>query len=317
MHRYGDQLVAEVGFDGTVVAAGDSDVVTVEREGGALAVTVRFFNVNPFVFIGAARNGPVYGGDGGPQFDLRELSVAIEPVPPADRLRIVDVGAAGGLQLKWTRLARLVSPTLFEANDEEAARTRVALGELFEDSQVIATGLSHRDGPHTLHIARAVACTSVLEPNPAVLRHYRAAGIFETERSITVPCARYDTLHAGGLAPQPDVLKIDVQGYEYQVLQGFGGLLQGVLGVELESHLYPIYRDQKLLGDLVALLDGYGLVLRAIRPVPNFEGDIVEVDAFFTRRRSELARLPLAARRKAEIIEAVCGLPEDWPRAEG
>jgi hypothetical protein len=35
-------------------------------------------------------------------------------------------------------------------------------------------------------------------------------------------------------------------------------LLSQVLAVELESHIYPIYKDQKLLGDVTRFLDGFG-----------------------------------------------------------
>ena len=63
-------------------------------------------------------------------------------------------------------------------------------------------------------------------------------------------------------SPAPDAIKIDVQGFEFQVLQGFGSLLQHCLGIELEAHFYPIYRGQKLLHDIVSMLSDYGLVLR-------------------------------------------------------
>ena len=89
--------------------------------------------------------------------------------------------------------------------------------------------------------------------------------------------------------PAPDAVKIDVQGYEHEVLQGFGGLLQGCLGIELETHVYPVYQDQKLLGDLIALLEPYGFVLRRLSPVPSFDGDVVELDAWFTQEHRSLA----------------------------
>ena len=140
--------------------------------------------------------------------------------------------------------------------------------------------------------------------------------IFETVQTVSVQCARYDTLHRQGIVPDPDVINIDVQGHEYEVLSGFGGLLQNCLGIKLEAHLYPLYHGQKLPHDVIDLLDEYGLVLKSIRPVPNFNGDVVEVEAFFTRaghRRSSLSR---GQRKKLDILDAVWGLPEEWPRAE-
>lgn len=45
------------------------------------------------------------------------------------------------------------------------------------------------------------------------------------EDTITVTVARADELVAHGHAPRPDVVKIDVEGYEVEVIEGFGPLL--------------------------------------------------------------------------------------------
>lgn len=77
------------------------------------------------------------------------------------------------------------------------------------------------------------------------------------------------------------------------MLQGFGELLQTCLGIELETHVYPIYQGQKLLHHLIAFLSDYGFVLRKLtpllnmgapdRPVLSLDGDFVEFDAWFTK----------------------------------
>ena len=315
IYGYGDRLILEVSPDGTVLSEGASDAVDVSFDAGVLTIRADFLNLNSFLFIGASQTTPIYVGTGKRLFTLTQFTAWTSEPDLDDRLRIIDVGAAGGLQPQWARRASLLRPILFEPNESEAERTREVLST-FRDAEVIETALSNIDGFRNLHVARAVGCTSVLKPNADILDRYGLFPIFETVQTTSVRCARYDTLHRQGIVPDPDVIKIDVQGYEYEVLSGFGGLLQNCLGIELEAHFYPIYQGQKLLSDLVDLLDGYGLVLRSIRPVPNFRGDIVEVDAFFTRASHHLSSLSKSQKKKYDILNVVWGLPDHWPRAE-
>jgi hypothetical protein len=162
---------------------------------------------------------------------------------------------------------------------------------------------------YTLNIAKSLGCTSLLHPNALLLSDYSIAPAFAIQRQVTVECVRYDALFMEGKVPQPDVIKIDVQGFEYEVLNGFGGLLNGCLGVQLEAHLYPIYANQKLLGDLVSYLAEFGLVLRHLVPVEHFDGDVVEVDAWFTSGPAKTQRLSVVQQRKLELVLRAWNLP--------
>jgi len=214
----------------------------------------------------------------------------LRAVPDDERLRLIDVGGAGGLQLKWAAQADRITPIVFEPNPAEAAELREVIDRV-PGGKVIECGLAHVAGPRKLNITDHPGCTSLLQPNSKLLESCSIGSLFRVRRVVEVACVRYDQLHAKGEVPVPDVIKVDVQGTEYEVLLGFGSLLQTCLGIELESHFYPIYHDQKLLHDLVRLLNDFGLVLRDLRPVPNFDGDLVEVDAFFARSRSSMRTL--------------------------
>ena len=56
-------------------------------------------------------------------------------------LTLVDIGAAGGIQLKWLRHGKRIRPVLFEANPAEAARLR-ALSPSMPDVMVVPQGLA-------------------------------------------------------------------------------------------------------------------------------------------------------------------------------
>ena len=228
----------------------------------------------------------------------------------ADIIRLVDVGGAGGLQKRWLEYASRILPIMFEPNPDEAARLRSILAEQCGAGTVVEAGLSNLPETKTLHITRHWGCTSLLEPNTEFLNKYRVHPRFRVVKTADVKCVRYDALYAQRLVPAPDVIKIDVQGYEYEVLLGFGALLDNCLGIEIETHLYPIYRNQKLMHEMVAFLGVFGFMLRAIKPKANFDGDIVELDAWFTKDRARWKGLDDHARKKFAVIADVWGLKD-------
>jgi len=69
-----------------------------------------------------------------------------------------------------------------------------------------------------------------------------------------------DLFHDGGApVPPPDDLSLDVQGMEYDILAGGCGVLRAhTLAIEAEVGLQPLYRGQKLFGEVDALLRGLG-----------------------------------------------------------
>lgn len=241
-----------------------------------------------------------------------------------DQIRLVDVGGAGGVQDKWLASASQIVPILFEPNPAEAVKLREIVAAQFTSGLVVERALSNVAGPMTLNVTRHWGCTSMRQPNPDVLSKYRIAPLFDVVNTHVVECTRYDTLHRAGLVPAPDVIKIDVQGFEYEVLLGFGGLLQTCFGIELETHVYPIYRNQKLLGDMIEFLGSFGFALRSLASIPSFDGDVVELDACFTQRIDRWRLLSASDKRKFSLISRTWNIvdysrvdPDDHHQAIG
>ncbi len=228
---------------------------------------------------------------------------AIAPINLVTPLVLVDIGAAGGLQPKWQKHRRKTRSVLFEPNPAEAARLRAA-----PDTIVIENGLSAEPGVHTLNIAHWFGCSSMLDPDPDTLAGYKIAPLYAAEQQVSIDCKRYDQLYREGKVPVPDAIKVDVEGYEHQVLSGFGDLLHQVLGIEAEAWFYPVFKGQKLLHDLVALLAAYDLRLRRLEKVPGFEGDMVCVNSFFTRGKARQPDLTPEQQPKFALLERVWAL---------
>ncbi|MEH3148367.1 MAG: FkbM family methyltransferase [Methylobacterium frigidaeris] len=232
------------------------------------------------------------------------------------RLGFIDVGARGGVSPLAAQHSDRLIQVLVEPEASEAER----LHSLSDDGRryrVIGSGLAHVDAE--LHFQETVNpfCSSILKVNHDVLDQYEnLVEHFAFRTSTPVSCSRYDTLYFRDNLPLPHILKIDVQGFEHQVLQGFGGLLQHTLGIVLETHLYPIYQDQKLFGDIIEYLYGYDLVLRRITNDRNadlngdhqFQRDLVEIDAVFTKTRSWSAKQDQTVRDDLNFVCSLLGV---------
>ncbi len=81
-------------------------------------------------------------------------------------------------------------------------------------------------------------------------------------------------------------LKVDVQGYEDRVLQGAAGLLDRLVGIEVELSLVRLYEGQRLFDELLGEIRGKGFDLWSVRPVftDRENGRLLQVDATFFRR---------------------------------
>jgi hypothetical protein len=124
-------------------------------------------------------------------------------------------------------------------------------------------------------------------------------------REESVPVARLDTLR-GRLFPESARLfvKLDVQGFELEVLKGAESTLHQAVGLECELSLAPIYEDQTLVSDVIRFLADRGFHLRALEPVfvHRATGELLQVDGLFTRRPAEPSGAP-------ESIESAHGEP--------
>jgi hypothetical protein len=81
-------------------------------------------------------------------------------------------------------------------------------------------------------------------------------------------------------------LKIDVQGYEPQVIDGAMNILSGIKGIQLELSLIPLYEHQALYRDVINKLDGLGYELHALFPVfsDSQTGRVLQMDGVFIKK---------------------------------
>ena len=186
---------------------------------------------------------------------------------------LLDVGAAGKGLVEWNffrKVARLIN-------------IDPALAETKNDNYSFA--LSNKAEVRPLYITKHPGCSSLREPNFNVLDAFPVlkdmCEVLEKEQIQTV---KYRDLEKEYDLPVIDFVKLDVQGFEFEVLEGFGQSLSQVLGIKLEAHLMPMYDGEMIFDSLCSELRKRGFRLRDIQPCGPASGrELLEIDAYFHR----------------------------------
>ncbi len=80
-------------------------------------------------------------------------------------------------------------------------------------------------------------------------------------------------------------VKIDTQGFEWQVLEGAQETLKQAHGLLIELSLLPLYDGQRLWKEVIDRIESEGFLLWAIQPgfIDERDGRLLQIDAIFFR----------------------------------
>jgi FkbM family methyltransferase len=193
---------------------------------------------------------------------------------------IMDVGASEG---SWSLLAYSQFPdadyVLIEPLEEHALALR-RLTEWNPRFHFVAAALGERKGTAQLQVTTDLAGSSCLHyPNIDAAR----------QRSVVIRTA--DELLEEGVFPvAPDLIKIDVQGYELRVLAGAEKILQTAAVLIVEVNLFRFMPGCPLVHEVVAHLAARGFTLFDVaghlrRP---YDDDLGQMDLVFSSVSSPL-----------------------------
>lgn len=199
---------------------------------------------------------------------------------------VLDVGANRG---QFARIALQAFPGVRIHCFEPLAAPHA---ELSQWAATASRGLA------TAHNIALGECEAVLEMHEHVA-HSASSSILATTRTAEelFPQTRQTTLqrvpvttlddwtrrHTDALE-FPVLLKIDVQGYEVQVLRGARMALSAVEACIVEVSTVPLYEGQARFSELVALLDEAGLIYSGnIAQFHARDGSAIYLDALFCR----------------------------------
>jgi FkbM family methyltransferase len=194
---------------------------------------------------------------------------------------VLDVGANAGqygtLLRREGYAGRLVS--LEPLGEAYATLREHALADgAWTTLQVAA---SDRDGEVVLQVTEDSRSASVLRRN----ERFGATPGWAPRGEERAPARRLDGLAPELLRPgERPYLKIDVQGYERQVVEGAGEALARFEGLELELSVLALYEGQTSLPEMLPLLAERGFRALSLEPILlDDDGLLVELDGIFVR----------------------------------
>lgn len=197
----------------------------------------------------------------------------------------VDAGACVG---DWARLFRSVFPEAQLLMVEAQPSHREVLSALCERAGSKLRFSSTLLGPPGLESSDFVVLddssggtgSSVLPENSNVPRHV-----------VRLPMTTLDQLLAHEAMPAPEFIKLDVQGYELEVLKGAKQALRTAEFVLLEVSLWPYNQGSPLLADVAHWMAQEGFRAYEIFDISRrADGVLLQIDVLFARTDSALLR---------------------------
>jgi FkbM family methyltransferase len=201
---------------------------------------------------------------------------------------IVDVGANRGQFALITRnvfpKARILS---FEPLEEPARIFKKIFGN--DPNVTLHTcAIGCQKTSATIHITRADDSSSLLPVTKTQSDLFPGATEQATRQVLVYPLSQ---LLDPASIPPASLLKIDVQGYELEVLQGCEEILQKFSHLYIECSFIELYAGQALAHQIIAWLEERNFVLSSVHNLYyGKNGLAVQGDFLFSKIKNEQAR---------------------------
>jgi FkbM family methyltransferase len=193
---------------------------------------------------------------------------------------IYDVGANVGT---WTLLAKAVIPgaqvCAFEPLPRHADAFLANVAAV-DGVTLHRIGLGRENKETVLRVTDFSDASSVLPLAPASRSHF---GLSEVEEVPIELCRLDDYRLAQGL-PFPDLIKLDVQGYELDVLSGGLACVKFAKAIIAEVSFLEFYQNQCLFADVMQFMTENGFCLHALGVNTPLGNPLLQTDALFIAR---------------------------------
>ena len=189
--------------------------------------------------------------------DSLELLELLRPINPQV---IFDAGANVGT---WTLLAKALYPQAqihaFEPLPRHIVGFRQRTAGL-GDVQLHEIGLGREPGRTVMKVTDFSDASSLLPLTETGKKQWHLKQVEE----VPIPIERLDDWIVKHQLPQPDLIKLDVQGFELEVLRGAEQTLARTRAVLTEVSFFEVYKGQCLFHELAEYLVKSGFRLVAI-----------------------------------------------------
>jgi len=198
---------------------------------------------------------------------------------------VIDVGAnVGQFAVASARIFPDVTVHSFEPEPTSLDKLRLNVRNL-GCVHIYPVALGKESGEIMFHVNSHSHSSSILSLGKVHRAAFpRARQIYD----IKVAMSKLDQELAVVSLEAPVLLKLDVQGYELQVLEGASDTLRKVDYVLLETSFRPMYEGERTFMTVVRAMEGNGFEF--LRPIAWLDdprnGEVLQMDALFARSNS-------------------------------
>jgi len=228
-------------------------------------------------------------------------------------LIIVDIGASGGVDPRWSEFTSSYKGILFEPDPREYDILRKNSNS---NSNLIVLNAALSDSNKTVnfHLCKKQMVSSVYEPNFDFLNKFPDAERFEVEKIIEIDTDTLDNQLSKIDIAKIDFIKLDTQGYELPILKGAQDTLLNTIGLTIEIEFAPMYKDQPLFDEVDRFVreNGFDLIdlqrhyweRKGSVNTGNRKGQLVYADALYFKSPERVLMIQNVSQEV--IIRAIC-----------
>jgi len=136
-----------------------------------------------------------------------------------------------------------------------------------------------------INVAQNLVSSSVL---PILNYHLSAAPLSRYQGKESVPLVTLNSAAKTYIEEKRNIfLKIDTQGYEWEVLNGASDIMSNITGALIELSLVSLYEGGKLWNEVISRMESYGFKLWNIQPdfTDPRDGRTLQVDGIFIAKK--------------------------------
>lgn len=214
--------------------------------------------------------------------NLSSRTLLLRLLSPDSHIIIFDVGAHRGQSAK--RFRKLFkNAKIFSFEPFPAAFNKLKLLKI-DNFRAFNFGFSDRTEMRNFCVNKGSQTNSLLPLTKSAKAVWGGNDALSEVDRITCEFRKVDEFCKLNSICSIDFLKIDVQGAEFEVLQGAHDLLQEkkIQVIQIEVIIGDTYEGQKPLSYYFQLFESYGYKLKMICDLVEINGNLVQADLFFT-----------------------------------